>query len=124
MPVIWKNATFSEKPVRNRILVVGYKPAGTNQGRFGSLITDVEIPTDHRPDKEFRLNKYNGTCGKCVEKCVTGALTENGQDRHVCYSILLVNMDHYEDEGMADVCGKCAGVVPCSYHNPVKAEAK
>ena len=90
-------------------------------GRLGSLVTDAVIPATNRSDHEFCLVKAGKKCGKCVSRCVTGALTESGLDRQRCYGILLENMDVYAGEGMADVCGKCAGVVPCTYKNPAKA---
>jgi len=47
-------------------------------------------------------------------------LTEDGYDRHKCYALLLENAEIYKAHGLADVCGKCSSVVPCSYLNPVE----
>lgn len=93
-------------------------------GRIGSLITDADIPASPRPDHEYCLKLANRTCGKCVTKCVTRALTEEALDKHRCYEILLENMYVYQEVGMADVCAKCACAVPCSFHNPVKHQGK
>ncbi|OQY57281.1 MAG: (Fe-S)-binding protein [Desulfobacteraceae bacterium 4572_88] len=90
-------------------------------GRFGSLITDLKIEATERPDdREYCLYKHNGTCRVCIGKCVTGALTQNSFDRHKCYALLLENEEIYKNKGLADVCGKCVSIVPCSLGNPVK----
>lgn len=88
-------------------------------GRLGTLITDAEIPATERNSSEYCLYKHNKTCAVCVKKCVGNALTLEQFDRHKCYQFLLENAKIYENEGIADVCGKCASIVPCSFHNPV-----
>ena len=89
-------------------------------GRFGSLITDAAIRPTERTDGTGCLAKYNGTCGVCIKRCAAGALTEAGFDRHRCYALLLENAELHRQTGLADVCGKCSAVVPCSFHNPVR----
>ena len=89
-------------------------------GRFGSVVTDAVIESTSRPEGEFCLGLYNDSCKVCIKKCPNGALTEESYDRHKCYELLLENADIYEEEGLADVCGKCTSVVPCSFINPVK----
>ena len=54
-----------------------------------------------------------------IPEGINGALTEDVYDRQKCYELLLENADIYEEEGLADVCGKCTSVVPCSFMNPV-----
>jgi len=89
-------------------------------GRFGSLVTDAGIEPTERPDTHACLYKHNGSCRACIEKCVTGALTEEFFDRHKCFAVQLENADIFKDEGVAHVCGKCSTVVPCSFENPVR----
>lgn len=91
-------------------------------GRFGSLVTDAVITPTPRPEREFCLGRHDGSCKVCLKKCPVGALTEESYDRHKCYELLLENADLYESEGLADVCGKCTSVVPCSFINPVRAK--
>ncbi|MBN2297007.1 MAG: hypothetical protein JXM72_00345 [Deltaproteobacteria bacterium] len=55
-----------------------------------------------------------------MKNCVNGALKTDSFDRHRCYEMLLENAALYSKEGLADVCGKCTCVVPCSFTNPVK----
>ncbi|MFC1698064.1 epoxyqueuosine reductase [Nanoarchaeota archaeon] len=94
-------------------------------GRLGSLVTSAEIEPTERSDKEYCLYKSSDgeKCGVCVEKCVSGALTVDGLDKHKCYEVCLENDKHYAEKGInedTDVCGKCVSIVPCSFKNPVK----
>ncbi|RLE74516.1 MAG: epoxyqueuosine reductase [Thermoprotei archaeon] len=89
-------------------------------GRLGSLITSAKIEPTKRPEKEFCLYFFNGSCMECVKKCVFGALKKDSFDRRKCYEICLSNDKRYPDLGVTDVCGKCVCVVPCSFTNPVK----
>jgi epoxyqueuosine reductase QueG len=90
-----------------------------SSGRLGSLVTRAPIAPTLRGAEETCLYKYNQSCTACVKRCAAGALTESGFDRRKCYSVLLQNARNYKAEGLADVCGKCVSVVPCSFQNPV-----
>jgi len=80
-------------------------------GRFGSIVTDLPVVAD-RPETEERcLFKLNGNCRQCVDNCPTGALTEDGFDRRVCFSLCQENEKLYK----ANVCGKCAVDIPCGF---------
>ena len=93
-------------------------------GRVGSLITSAVIEPDARPEVEACLYKYDGSCKKCVSKCVNEALFEDSFDRFKCYDQLLENVEEHKSVGYADVCGKCLAAVPCSHINPVKMKLK
>lgn len=93
-------------------------------GRVGSLITSAVIEPDDRDDTETCLNKYDGSCKKCLSKCVNEALFEDTFDRFTCYEQLLKNVEEHKSVGYADVCGKCLAAVPCSHINPVKMKLK
>jgi len=93
-------------------------------GRIGSLITSAVIDPDARPEEESCLYKYDGSCKKCVRKCVNEALFEDSFDRFRCYDQLLKNVEEHKSVGYADVCGKCLAAVPCSHINPVKIKLK
>lgn len=93
-------------------------------GRFGSLVTNAAIKTTPRSEGEFCLSMHDGSCKVCIKKCPVDALAEEFYDRHKCYELLLENADIYASEGLADVCGKCTSVVPCSFINPVAAKEK
>ncbi len=87
-------------------------------GRLGSLITTADIGPSIRPTHEYCLHKLNGNCLICRSKCPAGALKDESFDRQGCYTVLLENARVHEDLGLADVCGKCTCVVPCSFRNP------
>lgn len=89
-------------------------------GRVGSLITTAVLAPDTRPENEACLFKHDGSCKKCVRKCVNEALFEDSFDRFKCYEQLLENVEEHKAKGYADVCGKCLAAVPCSHLNPVK----
>lgn len=89
-------------------------------GRLGSIVTNVRIIPTRRPDREFCLYRYNKSCKECVKKCITGAITIDDFDKKKCYEKLLFNAAIYSEVELADVCGKCICVVPCSFANPVK----
>ncbi len=93
-------------------------------GRVGSLITSAKIAADSRPTGESCLYKHDGSCQKCVRKCVNEALFKDSFDRFKCYEQLLKNVKEHEKVGYADVCGKCLAAVPCSHTNPVAARLK
>lgn len=93
-------------------------------GRIGSLVTTAEFPADNRPDVEACLYKHDGSCRKCIRKCVIDALDENSFDRTRCYAKLLENVEEHKNLGYADVCGKCLTAVPCTHTNPVKVKQK
>jgi epoxyqueuosine reductase QueG len=88
-------------------------------GRLGSLVTRAPLAPTPRVTAEACLYNYDRSCLVCVKRCAAGALTESGFDRQRCYAVCLQNAKSYEAEGLADVCGKCVSVVPCSFHNPV-----
>jgi len=88
-------------------------------GRLGSVVTDAVVEPTERPGEEFCLHKRGEECLACVERCTFGALTVNGLNRHKCYDICMRNSHLYPDLGLADVCGKCVCVVPCSFKAPI-----
>lgn len=94
-------------------------------GRFGSLVTEVDLGDNPLMDAEHAcLLKAGKKCGKCIERCPVNALTENGFDRRKCWDRLNDNrhiLDYYSGLPMTThVCGKCAAMLPCSFINPVK----
>ena len=88
-------------------------------GRLGSLVTRAPLAPTPRRAEEACLYTYDKSCVACVKRCTFGALTETSLDRHKCYAVGLQNAKTYEAEGLADVCGKCVSVVPCSFQDPV-----
>lgn len=92
-------------------------------GRFGSVVTSAFFEPSSRPAEELCLYRDRETCGVCVRRCKTGALTFDRFDRHRCYAECLRNESHHADKGWADVCGKCAIFVPCSFQSPAAGKS-
>lgn len=90
-------------------------------GRFGSIITDLDIETNKITDQEYCLYKEGLDCQLCVENCITGALKVDSFIGEKCYKILLYNdVLHSDILASTEVCGKCCVGLPCSMTNPVK----
>jgi epoxyqueuosine reductase QueG len=77
-------------------------------GRFGSLVTDVELEPTPVVEEQRCLYCHDGSCQQCVEFCPVGALTEEGLDKKLCYRRCLEVDAYFADLGLTDVCGKCA----------------
>lgn len=93
-------------------------------GRVGSIVTTLPVTPDGQQQEQACLYKYDGSCQKCVRKCVNEALFEKSFDRFKCYEMLMKNVDEHSEVGYADVCGKCLVAVPCSHINPVRAKMR
>lgn len=83
-------------------------------GRYCSIITKLPVEADRSLESENCLYKKNGSCAKCVEHCVQGALTAEGFDRFKCFEVCLRNEKLYGHE----VCGKCTTEIPCAFTVP------
>lgn len=89
-------------------------------GRFGTIITSLEIAADKRPYSG--LYDYCSMCGKCSINCPSGAISlETGKDHHICQEWLA--SFEAEHPGM-DCCGKCQVNVPCERRIPVAKYGK
>ena len=93
-------------------------------GRLGSVVTDAVIAPTPRSEQERCLFKFDGSCRKCEQRCPAKALEADPFRRHACYDRLLENVHLHERHGLADVCGKCAAIVPCSFTDPVKRASR
>lgn len=94
--------------------------------RIGSVVTTLKLkPTErkYRHYKEHCLQFRNEKCGKCMDRCPAGAITEKGHDKEKCYEYL-----HSEplkakrlEYGLTDPppsCGLCQTGVPCEHEIP------
>lgn len=88
-------------------------------GRFGSVVTDADIPFTPPPVKERCLYYVDGSCHECVTRCPVAALSMDGViDKQRCNHRLLglakvFDPAGFDLEDVADACGKCA-IGPCS----------
>jgi epoxyqueuosine reductase QueG len=101
-------------------------------GRYNSVITNMAIEHDGPLKEEYCLYKRNNSCGACVLKCPTGALTKTGFDRVKCFEQCMLNAGVHRgygnsytskageepEESGSDVCGKCLIGVPCTFRCP------
>lgn len=95
-------------------------------GRYSTIVTDLTVEPDSPCIDEFCGYKKDGSCGACIRKCPSGALTAEGFDRHKCYKVCMENAarytefgSSYAEEGEAavgsEVCGKCVAGMPCAF---------
>jgi epoxyqueuosine reductase len=89
-------------------------------GRFGSVITDLQFPATNRSgDNPFQNCPFltDQSCGVCIDRCPSGAITAQGKNKSACYQYTRVE-DHLkalrEKFGYEhSICGKCQVDVPC-----------
>lgn len=100
-------------------------------GRYGSIVTSLDVEPDKQMEEEYCILKKTGRCGVCISRCPSGALTLEGFDRDRCYRVLRYNAkrytgfgsSYYDETGMqsnsigSEVCGKCTTNVPCAFLN-------
>jgi epoxyqueuosine reductase len=83
-------------------------------GRFGSVITTLELGPDNRNYTD--IYEYCTMCGKCAKNCPVGAISiETGKDHKICSAFL------EETKAMHNpryACGKCQISVPCESKIP------
>lgn len=82
--------------------------------RCGSVVANLKLkPTlrQHVSHTEDCLFYSNGTCGECIARCPSGAITSEGLDKPKCREYLDL---HAKAEG----CGLCQTNVPCESKIP------
>ena len=92
--------------------------------RCGSVIAKINIsPSDRFYDDPhaYCLFYMNGTCGDCIDRCPSGALSEKGHDKEKCLNYLENTtrsyvQKHYNFKGYG--CGLCQTGVPCESRIP------
>ncbi len=89
-------------------------------GRFGSIITEADLtPLPRNYDYPFQYCLWfsEGRCGSCIKRCPSGAISERGMDKNICYQYLhqidsLQELRHKHSYPYSG-CGKCQINVPC-----------
>lgn len=99
-------------------------------GRYYTIVTNLPVIPDEPLKEENCLYKRNGSCGVCVKRCFSGALSEEKFDRFKCHDTCYHNYENYEKKyghikwqlgeprGGSEVCGKCLVNLPCSFKRP------
>lgn len=98
--------------------------------RCGSVVTSLDLPASNREASGPYANclTYAGEkCGLCIERCPTGAISENGHDKIKCGGYLreigynpAMFKDGYDLETSVAGCGLCQAGVPCEAVNPTR----
>ncbi|MBV7276167.1 4Fe-4S binding protein [Clostridium sp. PL3] len=84
-------------------------------GRFGSIITDLQITPDKRPYKD--IYEYCSMCGACAKNCPVNAISlETGKNHSICSNFLDLTAEKFKPRYG---CGKCQIGVPCENKIPV-----
>lgn len=100
-------------------------------GRIGTVITDLDVETDSPIIQEYCIFKKNSSCGACISRCPTKALTKEGYNRFVCNALCDENAKVHVGYGNSyilenakqeftgtNTCGKCVVGVPCTFKRP------
>jgi epoxyqueuosine reductase QueG len=97
--------------------------------RCGSVIAHIQIPPTKRPYNDhhaYCLLYSKDLCGRCIQRCPAGALSEAGHDKIKCREYLHITREyvrsHYNFEGYG--CGLCQTGVPCESKIPTENDLK
>lgn len=84
-------------------------------GRFGSIITELQLTSDQRPYKD--IYEYCSMCGACAKNCPVNAISlENGKNHSICCNFLDLTAEKCKPRYG---CGKCQIGVPCENKIPI-----
>lgn len=94
--------------------------------RTGSVVAHLSVAATPRPYTDphaWCLFFTDGRCGKCMDRCPAGAITETGHDKVRCKAYMRGEVKPYIEstygfEGRG--CGLCQTKVPCESGIPVK----
>ena len=94
--------------------------------RIGSVVTLLKLtPSEkkYRRHKENCLPFRNEECGKCIQRCPAGAITEKGHDKDKCREYinsepLKAKRLEYGLQNPPPACGLCQTGVPCEFEIP------
>lgn len=85
-------------------------------GRFGSIITDMELKPDERNYEG--IYEYCTFCGACTKRCPAGAITfSEGKRNDICAEFIDKLCADYP---LRSSCGKCQVGVPCENKIPLQ----
>ena len=83
-------------------------------GRFGSVITTLDLPPTPRPYSN--IYEYCTNCYACVARCPSGAVTPQGKVKAVCMNY--INSEIKPRFMPRHGCAKCQTAVPCEFAKP------
>jgi len=82
-------------------------------GRFGSILTELDLPKDKRPYKN--VCEYCTMCGACIAYCPVNAISTEGKDDSLCSAFLGKVLEKHKPRYG---CGKCQVNIPCESRAP------
>lgn len=86
-------------------------------GRFGSILTDLELEPDARV--YIQIQEYCDRCGTCARNCPVQAISvDNGKNHALCSAFLDKTLDKFKPRFG---CNKCQTGVPCESQIPAKS---
>jgi len=89
-------------------------------GRFGSLVTKLQLTPDVREYTD--IYEYCTMCGKCAKNCPADAITlEKGKSHKPCSEFIDITAEKYKPRYG---CGKCQVSVPCESGIPKQHNVK
>ncbi len=93
--------------------------------RVGSVVVNMKLKPTPRIYKDHHANClfYNsGTCGECIDRCPTGAISESGHDKAACsiyvYQQCIEGLREKYNIDVTTGCGLCQAGVSCSMRIP------
>jgi epoxyqueuosine reductase len=94
--------------------------------RVGSVVTLLKLTPSEKNyshHKENCLLFRDEKCGKCIQRCPAGAITEKGHDKDKCREYiqsepLQTKRIEYGIENPPPACGLCQTRVPCEFEIP------
>jgi epoxyqueuosine reductase QueG len=93
--------------------------------RVGSVVVNMKLEPTPRTYEDHRANclfHNSGTCGDCIERCPSGALSKEGHDKVKCSNYVYQQcIEGLREQYGIDVttgCGLCQAGVPCSMRIP------
>ena len=89
-------------------------------GRFGSIITELELSADNRSYDNIYGNC--SMCGACINNCPVNAISlDKGKNHQLCYEFINKTAEKYKPRYG---CGKCQVGVPCESRIPKKGNTR
>jgi epoxyqueuosine reductase len=94
--------------------------------RVGSVVTLLKLTPSEKRYRDYRENCLqfrNEKCGKCINRCPAGAITEKGHDKDKCHEyvsseVLKAKRSGYGLQNPPPSCGLCQTDVPCEFEIP------
>lgn len=102
--------------------------------RCGSVVTNLKLQPSLRLYSNYLENCLfyaTGKCGKCIDRCPSGAISERGHDKLKCFEILFEKQKPWIQGahgpgfiGNYAGCGLCQTGVPCATRIPERKTKK